>query len=252
MTANQKTPRQKTLDEILLMLGNEIVDVDIGLDSLNLALDLSIERYRQRSSNSMEEGAFFLTLRPETTTYTLPEEIVEVTAILRRGLSVNAGMTTSNQYDPFSLAYTNLYLLQPTGQGDLLTYEYYSQWIETAGKLFGSTYDFRWEPTSKKLTIIRNQRVNEDVLIKAYYDKAEDMLLNGRYSKPWIRSYGMAQAKLMIAQAYEKFSSLPGPNGSITLPGAALRDQANAEITDLEAQLNNYIDGGRPLPFIIG
>jgi hypothetical protein len=252
MSANQKTPRQKLIDQILIMLGNNVVDIDLTLDDLNLAVDLAIERYEQRSSNAVEEASFFLTLRPETQSYTLPKEIIEVQAIYRRGLSVNAGNTTSNQYDPFSLAYTNLYLLQPTGQGDLLTFEFYSEWIETAGKLFGSTYDFRWDSRTNKLMIIRHQQVNEDVLLKTYMKVSEDGLITGRYSGPWIRSYALAQAKLILGQAYEKFSSIPGPNGAITLPGATLKAEAAAEITDLENQLNTYQDGGRGLPFIIG
>lgn len=252
MAANEKSPRQKLIDQVLIMLGNNVVDIDLTLSDMDLAVDLALERYKQRSSNSVEEASFFLTLRPEAQSYTLPKEIVEVESILRRGLSVNAGNTSGNQYDPFSLAYTNLYLLQPTDQGDLLTFEFYSEWIETAGKLFGSTYDFRWTDRTNKLTIIRNQQIHEDVLIKAYMEVSEDGLITGRYSGPWLRSYTLAQAKMILGQAYEKFSSIPGPNGSITLPGATLKAEAAAEITDLENQLNTYQDGGRGLPFIIG
>lgn len=252
MSANSKTPRQKLLDQVLILLGNNLIEVDLSVDDLNTALDLAIDRYKQRSSNSTQEGVFFLTLRPDTQFYTLPKEIIEVTSVYRRGLSANAGQTTGNQYDPFSLAYTNLYLLQPTGQGDLLTYEYYSGWQETAGKLFGATYDFRWDSRTNKLMIIRHQQVVEDVGLVAFMDVNEEGLLTGRYSLPWIRSYTMAMCKMILGQAYEKFSGIPGPNGQVTLNGAQLKAEAQAEMTDLENQINNYQDGGRPLPFIIG
>lgn len=252
MTANAKTPRQKMLDQVLILLGNNLIEVDLTVDDLNTAADLAIDRYRQRSGNSTQEAAFFLTLRPDAQEYTLPKEIVEVQGVFRRGLSANAGQTTGNQYDPFSLAYTNLYLLQPTGQGDLLTFEYYSEWQKTAGKLFGSTYDFRFDNRTGKLTILRHQQVLEDVGLIAQFDVDEAGLLTSRYSLPWIRSYTIAMCKMILGQAYEKFSGIPGPNGQVTLNGSQLKAEALTEMNDLEQQINNYQDGGRPLPFLIG
>lgn len=252
MVANNKTPRQELIDEVKTLLGNNVVDVDLTLDDYNLAVKIAIERYRQRSTSASSEVFFFLTLRPEMQTFTLPNEIIEVARIHRRGLSANAGNTTGNQYDPFSLAYTNLYLLQPTGQGDLLTYEYYNQWLETAGKMFGSEYDFRWDANTHKLTIIRHQQVHEDVVLTAWMTQSDDNIILGNYSKPWIRSYALAQAKMILGQAYEKFSSIPGPQGAITLNGAQLKAEAATAMTELEEEIKKYMDGGRPLPFMIG
>jgi hypothetical protein len=252
MVANQKTPRQEIIDQIKTLLGDKLIEVDAELENYTTALDIALDRYRQRSSNAVQEAVFFLTLRPEMQTYTLPKEIQEVTRIHRRGLSANAGNTTGNQYDPFSLAYTNLYLLQPTGQGDLLTYEYYNQWLETAGRMFGSEYDFRWDSREHKLIIFRHQQVHEDVLLTAYMSVNEDGLLLGTYSRPWIRSYALAMVKMIIGQAYEKFSSIPGPQGAITLNGSQLKAEGQAEMTTLEEEINKYRDGGRPLPFMIG
>ena len=252
MVANQISAKQKVIRQALTMLGDNLVDIDVSPEDTNTALELALDRYRQRSSDSTQEAVFFLTLQPERQTYTLPKEIIEVQSIKRRGLSANEGQTTGNQYDPFQLAYTNLYLLQPTGQGDLLTFEYYNQWLNTAGRMFGAVYDFRWDARQHKITIIRHQEVNEDVLLIAYMDVSDDALIEGRYSRPWIRSYTIAQLKMIIGQAYEKFSSIPGPNGTITLNGAQLKAEAEKEIADLENQISTYQVGNRPLPFLIG
>ena len=252
MVATSKTPRQELIDQVKTLLGNNVIDVDLTLEDYDLAVQIALERYRQRSTNAATEAFFFLTLRPEMQTYTLPKEIIEVTKIHRRGLSANAGNTTGNQYDPFSLAYTNLYLLQPTGQGDLLTYEYYNQWLETAGKLFGSEYDFRWDSNQHKLTIIRHQQVHEDVVLSAWKVNSDNEIIEGTYSRPWIRSYSLAQAKFILGQAYEKFSSIPGPQGAITLNGAQLKAEATTEMANLEEEIKRYSEGGRPLPPLIG
>lgn len=252
MVANQTTPRQEIIDQVLILLGNNLVELDLEFADVNTALTIAIEKYRQRSSYSVQEAAFFLTLRNDMQIYTLPDDIIEVSRIWRRGLSANMNQTTGNQYDPFSLAYTNLYLLQPTGQGDLLTYEYYSQWTAQAGRMFGANYDFRWDERTHRLMIIRHQQVLEDVLLTAYMKVSDDSLITGTYSRPWIRDYTMAKTKILVGQAYEKFSSLPGPSGSITLNGAQLKAEGTAEILALEDQLTKYSAGDRPLPFIIG
>jgi hypothetical protein len=94
--------------------------------------------------------------------------------------------------------------------------------------------------------------VLEDVGIVAYMDVTEDALIVGRYSQPWIRGYALAVSKMILGQAYEKFSSIPGPNGQVVLNGAQLKAEGTAEMALLESQIDNYQDGGRPLPFLIG
>jgi len=252
MVANEKTEKQKLIDQVLVLLSNNLVEIDLSINDLTTSLDIALQRYRQRSSNATQEGVFFLTLQPEVQTYTLPKEIIEVSKIYRQGLGANSGQTNGNQYDPFSLAYTNLYLLQPTGQGDLATFYYYSSWLETAGKLFGATYDFRWDSRTSRLTIIRHQIVTEDVGIVAYMDVSDDLLISGRYSGPWIRNYTLALCKMILGNAYEKFAGIPGPQGQISLNGAQLKAEAVAEMAALEVEINTYQDGGTPLPFIYG
>ena len=109
--------------------------------------------------------------------------------------------------------------MQPTGQGDLATYALYGDWLKESGKLFGSQYDFRWDERTHRLTIFRQQTVLEDVLITAYMRTTDEALVLGTYSRPWLRDYTMARTKMILGQAYEKFSSLPGPNGSIQVCG---------------------------------
>ena len=71
-------------------------------------------------------------------------------------------------------------------------------------------------------------------------------------SLPWLRDYTLAQCKMMLGQAYEKFSTIAGPQGGTSLNGSALKTEAQAMMEKLEEDLKNYIDGGDPLSFIIG
>ena len=94
--------KQEIINDVTTMLGGSMIDVELSQNDFQVALKLSLERYRQRSSNSVEEAYAFLELQIEQTEYYLPQEIVDVRQIFRRGLG---GNTTGTYIDPFSLAY---------------------------------------------------------------------------------------------------------------------------------------------------
>ena len=123
--------KQEIINDVTTMLGGSMIDVELSQNDFQVALKLSLERYRQRSSNSVEEAYAFLEQQIEQTEYYLPQEIVDVRQIFRRGLG---GNTTGTYIDPFSLAYTNLYLLQAGAGGGysagLLTFELFYQYQE--------------------------------------------------------------------------------------------------------------------------
>ena len=64
-----------------VMLGDGIVDVELGETELQIALSRALAKYRQRAASSVEESYFFLTLVEDQNTYTLPHEIMEVRQI---------------------------------------------------------------------------------------------------------------------------------------------------------------------------
>lgn len=252
-----KKARQEMRQDILTILGNDMIEVDDQLtpNTLDRCIKFAVERYRQRASNAVEESIVFLTLDEEQQDYFLPEEVITVRKVYRRGLSSSAsvGSDVSSEFDPFDLAFTNLYLLQAGGQGGLVTYESYHQYLETAGKLFGSEYNFTWDERSKRLRIIRYQRVKEEALLQVYNQVPEELLLADQYgSKPWLRSYATAQAKMILGQVYEKFSNIPGPGGGFVLNGSQLKAEAQAEMETLELELQRFRDNSDPLGFIIG
>src|SRR4051812_11572293 len=119
--------RDKLIREMKLALGATLVDFEFEQEEYDYCIDVSIDRYRQRSDNSMEESYVFVEVQEDVTTYTLPPEVQEVRAVYRRVNGSAAGATI----DPFSLAMTqNIYLLQNPGglggggAGQLATYDF--------------------------------------------------------------------------------------------------------------------------------
>lgn len=247
------TPKQELIDDVQTMLGGSMVEVELEPKDYQVALKLSLERYRQRSSNAVEEAYAFLELQYEQTEYYLPEEIIDVRQIFRRGLGGTSGGTN---IDPFSLAYTNLYLLQAGAGGGysagLLTYELFYQYQEQAGRMFGRDMMFNWNVVNKKLTLARRIGSEETVLLWVTKIKPDDMILQDPFARPWVRSYTLALCKQMLGEAYSKFAQIIGPQGGTTMKGSELKSEGKEDIVNLETELLNFVDNGQPLGIVIG
>lgn len=244
------TPRQKVYDFVRLRLGDQMVDVELDPEHYDSALDFAIETYRQRGQNSVEEAHAFLELQQDVTEYTMPVETVSVRNVYRRG--VGTGTTGTSFFDPFQSAYVNTYLINTGRAGGLLTYELFAGYQELSFRMFGGYVVYYYNPVNRKLTIPRKVLSNETVLLHVFMQKPEDMLLVDPYVGPWLKSYTLAQCKMMLGQAREKFATIASPGGSAQLNGAALKTEAQTEMEKLIEELKLYVDNSQPLTFVIG
>lgn len=142
------------IDYIRLRLGDGIVDVEADKEHFDMGIKQALLRYRQRSSNSVEESYAFLDLLPETQEYILPREIMNVRAMYRRGIGSTTG-TTASQFEPFASGYLNTYMLVAGRVGGLTNYELFTHYQELAMRMFGGYIHFTFNKTTKKLTIAR-------------------------------------------------------------------------------------------------
>ena len=245
--------RSKLIRDIETMLGGELIDVETGARSYDLAVELALDYYRQRSHNAVEESYLFINLTAKTNDYILPNEVIDVRKVFRKSFGVAAGSDQSvSTIDPFDMAFTNMFYLQDPANGGMATYDLYAQNIETAGRLFGLEYVHNWNETTKRLKLMRYVRADEEVVCWVYNYIPDEQLLTNTFAKPWIRRYALAQSKMMLGQAYAKFGNLAGPQGGISMNGSELKAEAQTELQELEDQLKKYADGGQPLGFIMG
>ena len=73
-------------DYVRYSLGDGMVDVELDPIHFETSLQQALIRYRQRSSNSVEESYSFLELLMDTNTYTLPNEVISVRNVFKRSL----------------------------------------------------------------------------------------------------------------------------------------------------------------------
>lgn len=246
------TPRQRFLDEVYQMMGGGIVNVELTPTHYELALNIALETYRQRSTNALEERVAYLELKPNQTEYYLPKEITEVRQIFRRGTS---STTTGSgvEFDPMGAAIANQFIFSgSSSQSNLVTYELLTSYQELVGRMFGLYINFVWHPSRNRLDIVRNVRSNETVLLWVYCHKPDDLLIQDMYSRPWLRRMTLAQAKLILGEARSKFSNIVGPQGGTTLNGDALKAEAQVEIEQLLLELSNQLEQNTGYGFVIG
>lgn len=245
--------RQDVIEYVRTLLGDGMIDIELDAKHYNIAIDRALAKYRQRSSNSVEESFAFLTLEIDKNEYILPKEVMSVREVFRRSVgSRTGGGDGGTLFEPFNLAYANTYLLSTSNMGGLATYYMFSSYQKEVGKLFGSYILFDFNPTSKKLRITQRPRGQESILVWLNNHRPEFSLFEDNYAGIWLRDYSLAQCKIMLGEAREKFATIASPQGGTQLNGTALKAEGLAQIEKLELELTMYVDGQTPMWFTRG
>jgi len=245
---------------VRMRLGDGIVDVELEKEHYEMAIKQALVKYRQRAQNAVEESYASMVLLPETQEYILPKEVQSVRQIFRRGIGSVTG-TSASQFEPFASGYLNTYMLVAGRVGGLTNYELFVDYQKLTMKMFGGYMNFTFNPTTKKLTIMRKmpfQGINpnlaqqESIILWLFNSKPDQMILNDVQSFPWIQEYAYSFSKMLLGQAYSKFSQIAGPQGGASLNGAGMVAEAKEEMLKLEDDLKTFVDGSQPLTWITG
>ena len=247
-----ETLKQNLIEYVRLQIGDGIVDLELDPAHYEAAYQKTVGVYRQRAQNAYEESYIFMELVKDVNIYTLAQEVITVRQIFRRTFGDSAGPFTTN-FDPFSQASLNVYLMNFNVSGGLATYDFYSQYVELAARMFGGFMNFTWNQVTKKLQLIRDPKATgEHVLLWTYNLKPEVNLLQDFQIVQWIRDYMVANCKMIIGEAREKYSNIAGPQGGGTLNGTAMKSEAQTAMDAKIEELKMYVDGSAPLSWIIG
>ena len=252
--SNSTLERNKVIESIKLALGGGMVDIELDPAHYENAIDRALNRYRQRSSNAVEESYMFLELIQDQNEYRLPDEVITVRQVFRRAIGSRTGIGAGGTlFEPFNLAYTNTYLMSGSMMGGLATYDAFAGYQKLVGRMFGSYIEFLWKPTTHILNILQRPFAQgEQILIQCYNYRPDWVLMQDIYAKQWIKDYALATAMFSLGQARSKFGSIAGPQSAITLNGTALLADAKSEFERLDKELDNLVAGGTGYYFITG
>ena len=247
-----QTQRELLLREVYRRLGGGMVDIELTSDHYDDALNFALATYRQRSANSVDERLAFLELQPDQSSYTLPNEIVEVRQIFRYG---NGGIITGQaaDFEPFAAAVANQTLLGGGGNmPSLTTFELFTGFQELVGTMFGFHIMFSWHPTEHRIDLVRRPVGKETVMLWVYEHRSDELLLSDPYSRPWILRFTTAQSKVMLGEARSRFGTFVGPQGGTTMNGDALKAEGQSEMEALITEVKNSVEQSVGYGFLIG
>lgn len=248
-----KQAREEIVEYINAFLGGSMVDVELSPSDYTIAIDKALSKYRQRSSNAVEESMGFLTLTTDVNEYQMPKEVMSIRQLFRRSIgSRTGGGNGGSLFEPFNLAYSNTYLLASTNMGGLATYYSFASYQKQVGKMFGSDINFSWNAATKKLTIMQRPRGEESVLLWLYNTKPDFALLDDPYAGIWLKDYALAQCKVILGEARSKFAQIASPQGGTQLNGDALKAEGKEALDKMELELATYSTGEKPMWFVVG
>lgn len=244
--------KQALFRNVQLRLGAGIIDLELDPEHLEAAYNYAVATYRQRAQNAYEESYSLLMIERDRNSYILPQEIMNVRQVFRRTVGLETGPSATS-FDPFSSAILNTYLLNYNYAGGLATYDFYAGYIELAARMFGGYVIFTFNPVTKEIQFVRDFKgTGEQVLLWTDNLKPEITLLQDYRIANWITSWTLAQCKMIIGEAREKFQSIAGPGGGSSLNGQSMKAEAKEAFTQLEDELKRYVDGSQPITFVIG
>lgn len=242
---------QKIIDYIRLSLGDQMIDIDLDREHYLMAIDQALLVYRQRAEAAEEQSYVFLPLELDVQEYILPKEIKGVTCIYRRGTGGLAG--GAGQFEPFSSGFLNTYMLVAGRVGGLASYELFVSYQKLTMLMFGGYINYDWHPATRKLVLHRHIPFEgETVMLQVYNYKPDHVILDDHRSLVWIQEYAYNKAKYTLGEAREQFATIAGPQGGSSLNGSALKSEAKAAMDDLIVQLGKFIDGSKPLSWVVG
>ena len=244
--------KQALFQNIGYRLGNGIIDLELDPEHFEAAYNYTIKLYRQRAQNSTAESYTLFTIEKNVDVYTLPQEFINVRCLYRRTIGLETGPGAS-AFDPFSSAILNTYLLNYNFAGGMATYDFYAGYVELAARMFGGYVVYTFDPVTKVLRIVRDPKATgEQVLIWADVQRTEEVLLQDPGAGVWIADFILAQCKVIIGEAREKFGTIAGPGGGTTLNGTAMKAEGAAMQKELIDELKRYVDYSQPLTWVQG
>ena len=252
--SNSTVERNAVFQYVKAMLGDGMIEVELDPIHYETALDKALNRYRQKSSNAVEESYLFLELIQDQNEYRLPDEVISVRQVFRRAIGSRTGIGAGGTlFEPFNLAYTNTYLMSGSMMGGLATYDAFAGYQKLVGRMFGSYIEFLWKPTSHLLDILQRPFAQgEQILVQSYNFRPDWVLLQDVYAKQWLKDYTLATAKMILGQARGKFGSIAGPGSPISLNGDKLLGEGKEEIEKLDKELETLVAGGTGYYFVLG
>jgi len=224
-------------DELQARLGGNLIDVELTYPDFRVAFNLATLTYRTKGNDNLKNTFYAISVDSSSQTYTLPTEIDEIIEVVdaAEGNLLSSGTSA----DPFALAF-----IQSTFSGlgiggvSLVNLELYHQQLETVGNYTVSDQPFIFDRVNHQVTFLKHIGSAQNWLLEVYSrmtdEEYRDVL--------WIKEFALAEAKIMLGRAYQKYATLTTPSGETNLNGEQLIADGKEDKDRLLEDIKNFTD----------
>lgn len=251
--------RVRLIQVIKAELGYPAVCVELKEENFNVAIDNSLETYRQLSDAAYRMGYILFTMQENQQVYYLNDPVAKTDRVVSVGKIHRLNILGANSLNWDSNVYFQTFLNQyySSGYTDILSIHLMHGLSEDFQRIFAGDFTFLWDEPSRELVVTRKIARNEKVILECMMERTEQELILDRWAKQFIQNYAIAECKYILGMIRSKYSSgTPGASGPINLNGEMLISEARQDQTELKEALLNYEYGGLVgkgnLSFLIG
>jgi hypothetical protein len=226
---------QKRLDfqsDVRMALAGTLIDVELEEPEIEFAFRRAKKFYAQYGSNDFRRCFYKLDIERGKTVYDIPESINTTIKIIKpsRGLSLDDDMS--------QVIYQELFGGRSV-DGDWLSYEMLLHKVERNQKYFAYEEQMIHDEFNSTLTILSQPRADGIWFLECYKNLEDHEYME----VDWIFRWTVAECKILLGQAYRKFSSLAAPTGEVSLDGNTLVQEGKDEMREMREELENGGDG---------
>lgn len=234
------------LEEVRMSLGGKcLVDVELDDDDIRLAFKKAKRTFKQQGHNNFRRRFIAIDVVKDTRNYTLPANTADVMRVVR------PASTFSTDDVMNSVVYNELFSSYNMGGGscgcggggttgfDLLSYELTKQRIENMAMYSAQDVNFEYDRFTKEIIFLGSPKQEGKFFVDAYLDLTDDEYRD----VDWIVRWSIAESRIVLGTAYEKFQSLPSPTGETTLGGSEMIARGESEKERLLEEILEFVDG---------
>jgi hypothetical protein len=112
---------------------------------------------------------------------------------------------------------------------------------------------YTFNSVTKEIQFVRDFKGSgERILLWTDNLKPEIVLIQDPQIGVWLSNWTLAQLKVTIGEAREKYGTIAGPQGGTSLNGAAMKAEGAASMLALIEELKHFVDGSEPYAWVQG
>jgi hypothetical protein len=231
---------------VLRRLGAPLLKVELTADHLH---DNVEDAKRWFAAKKGWRRFYGFDIFPSTSEYTLPKDVDVVLDVVFAydplDLSILAypyWLPPENNQIPYSV-----FNVAGNSGGLYSNYVQTLQFIETARRVMSAEADWRQE--NDKLQLFPNPTRSGKAVVEYNSHQINSVIELSERDHLLLKKYALAMAKMDLGRIRSKFDNYPTAQGTTTMDGAALLEEAKTDIEKLDEEIG---ESGKPMGFLVG